>query len=184
MHRSALASLLVPLLAGLTFGQAGASAADSAELQLKAAFIYRIAQFTDWPGNALARGDTLALCVVGEDTFGPALEGIEGFSVHQRPIRIRRLTDLHQLNQCHVAFIGPMRPEQASLAIKRSRQFNVLSVSDAKGFAIDGGMIQFVIANNRIQFEINHAAAQQAGLKLSSQLLKLARAVHTSYPEQ
>lgn len=184
MRSSAVDSLLAMLLAVLAFGSAGASAAGSAELQLKAAFIYRFAQFTEWPASALARSDSLALCVVGGDPFGSALYDIEGFNVHQRPIKVRRMSDSQQIGQCHIAFIGQMRPEQLNLAIKRSRQFNVLSISDAKGFAADGGMIQFVIADDRIQFEINSAAAQQAELRLSSHLLKLARVVYTSFAEQ
>lgn len=168
----------------MALGPAGAYAVDSDEHQLKAAFIYRFAQFTEWPSHALDRSDSVTVCVIGEDPFGEALDSIKGYVVHQRPIKIRRLSDLQLLDQCHIAFIGPTRPEQASLAIKRSRQFNVLSVSDAKGFAADGGMIQFVTTNDRIQFEINSAAAQQAELKLSSHLLKLARTVHTRYPDR
>lgn len=177
----ALASLLALLPA---FGPTAARAADSsAEYQLKAAFLYRFAQFTEWPAGALGRSDSLVLCVLGEDPFGGALGGIEGHSVHQRPLAIRRLGDAQQINQCHIAFLGPMRPDALGQAIRRGRQFNVLTVSDAKNFAAVGGAIQFVVVNDRIQFEINHAAAEQAGLKLSSHLLKLARTVYTSLPE-
>ncbi|NWG86713.1 MAG: YfiR family protein [Hydrogenophilaceae bacterium] len=183
MPRPALAPLLALLLAGFTFGLAGARAADSAEYQIKAAFLYRFAQFTEWPASALAGSDQLMLCVLGEDPFDGLLNGIAGNTVHQRKLAVQRLTDLQQLSQCHIAFVGAMRPDTLSQVIKRSRQLNVLTVADQKGFAAGGGIIQFVIANDRVQFEINSAAADKAGLKLSSHLLKLARTLYTTSPD-
>jgi hypothetical protein len=181
--KTARALLIALLWAGPPSGQEGTLAAERAEYQLKAAFIYRFAQFTEWPASALARSEKLVLCVLGEDPFGNSLHGIEGNTVHERPLSIRYLSDPQQIGECHIAFLGPMKAETANVAIKRSRQYGVLSVSDAAGFAAAGGMIQFVIVNNRVQFEINAAAAERGGLRLSSHLLKLARGLYSSYPD-
>lgn len=53
----------------------------------------------------------------------------------------------------------------------------VLTVGEFEGFAKRGGMINFIIVDNRIAFEINIDAARRAGLSISSQLLKLAEIV-------
>jgi hypothetical protein len=54
---------------------------------------------------------------------------------------------------------------------------SVLTVGDCKGFAEQGGMINFVLENDRVQFEVNRKAAEQAGLKISSKLLSVAKSV-------
>lgn len=181
--RSTLGSLLAALLVAFGLDQGSARAADDAEYQIKAALLYRFAQFTEWPAGALAEHRQLTLCVLGENPFGGLLDDIAGNTVHQRKLAVQRLADPQSLSQCHIAFVGAMRPDALSQTIKRSRQLNVLTVSDAKGFAAAGGMIQFVIVNDRVQFEINNAATDRAGLKLSSHLLKLARALHTTLPD-
>lgn len=183
MPRSPLVSLLIVLLATLGPGLGDARTADDVEYPIKAALLYRFAQFTEWPASALAGHDQLTLCVLGEDPFGGLLDGIAGNSVQQRKLAVQRIADPQQLNQCHIVFVGATKPDTLSHAIKRSRQLNVLTVADAKGFAAAGGMIQFVIVDNRVQFEINSAAADKAGLKLSSHLLKLARVLHTTLPD-
>jgi hypothetical protein len=57
------------------------------------------------------------------------------------------------------------------------KQSSILTVSDAPDFVAQGGMIQFVIEGNRVRFQINLTAAQQAKLSLSSELLKLATSI-------
>jgi hypothetical protein len=50
-----------------------------------------------------------------------------------------------------------------------------LTVGEAEGFAISGGVINFYTQNNKLRFEINPDAAERAGLRISSQLLRLSR---------
>jgi hypothetical protein len=52
-----------------------------------------------------------------------------------------------------------------------------LTVGDTKGFAEQGGMINFVLDNDRVQFEVSRKAVEQAGLKISSKLLSVAKLV-------
>ncbi len=52
-----------------------------------------------------------------------------------------------------------------------------MTVGDVKGFAQLGGIINFIIVKNKVRFEINMKAAEEAGLKISSKLLRLARIV-------
>jgi hypothetical protein len=53
----------------------------------------------------------------------------------------------------------------------------VLTVSDMPGFIEHGGMVQFVLENDNVRFEVNLSAANKSGLALSSQLLKVAARV-------
>jgi len=53
----------------------------------------------------------------------------------------------------------------------------ILTVSEAPGFASRGGIINFYLEGNKVRFEINPAAARRDGLKISSQLLNLGKIV-------
>ncbi len=54
---------------------------------------------------------------------------------------------------------------------------SILTVGEASGFASRGLMVNFVTAASKVRFEINEKAAQRAGLKISSKLLRLASSV-------
>ena len=53
----------------------------------------------------------------------------------------------------------------------------MLTVGESEHFVQDGGMIGFLLEENKIRFEINLEAAEHAKLKLSSRLLALAKRV-------
>jgi hypothetical protein len=59
---------------------------------------------------------------------------------------------------------------------------SVLTVGESKGFAARGGIVNFVLEDGRVRFEINHTAAIRANLKISSELLQVATIVE-SRPE-
>lgn len=152
--------------------------AQNVEQKLKAAFLYRFAQFVDWPQQAVAKFDgQLVLCLLGNDSLDGALGEIEGKSLGERNIAIRYIVKPQQLAQCHVAYIN--QPRSAWEDVQHHAQLaSVLTVSDSKGFAGTGGMIELVRADNRLNFIINLHAAKAAGLHISAQLLKLARQVY------
>ena len=54
---------------------------------------------------------------------------------------------------------------------------DALTVGDSKAFIEQGGMINFVLENDRVQFEVNHKATEMAGIKVSSKLLNVAKRV-------
>lgn len=53
----------------------------------------------------------------------------------------------------------------------------ILTVSESREFPRLGGIINFYVEQQRVRFEIAIAAADRAGLKLSSKLLSLGRLV-------
>jgi hypothetical protein len=160
------------LVAGL------ARAAPAPEYQVKAAFLFNFAKFVDWPAGALARQSSMNVCVLGEDPFGPILNRtVEGKTVHDRPIRVARVADLSDVAQCHVLFISASEQRELPRLLPAIARLGILTVSDSARFVQDGGMIGFTRDDNRVRFEINNDAAERAGLRISSQLLKLATRV-------
>lgn len=152
------------------------------EHQIKAAFLFNFTQFVEWPSNTFTNAEApLVIGILGDDPLGPALEqAVEGETVNKRPIAIRRSRHLSELKgNCHVLFI--CRSEKARLPqlLAELRGQPVLTVAEINQFALQGGIIGFVIRDNKVRFEINLATAERAGLKVSSKLSKLAVATYT-----
>lgn len=148
------------------------------EYQIKAAFLYNFAKFTEWGGaNPVSRERGFVMCVAGKDPFGPALAAIEGKLVHGQRLRVRLGVPLEEARGCNMLFVSEFEERRAPAFLKAVQEHPVLTVSDIEGFTDAGGMIGLVLADSRIQFDVNLAPANRANLKISSQLLGLARSV-------
>ena len=153
---------------------------EPAEYEVKAAFIYHFAQLVDWPPSDTPSDKPFVIALVGEDVFGRQLEDvIGGAKAHNRGIRIVRARSVEALAlRPDLLFVGAKSAREAQRALALVATAPVLTVGEAEGFAESGGMIGFrLTADGRVAFDINLQAADQAGLKLSSQLLKIARIV-------
>lgn len=146
------------------------------EYQVKAAFLLNFTKFVEWPATESAEGhSSFAVCILGEDPFGKALdEIIEGETVNDRKVVVRRV-DAEPLGSCQVLFVSKSVTQVAHVLATVGS--GVLTVGEGEGFVRDGGIIAFVIENRRVRFDINQRAAQHAGLILSSRLLSVARSV-------
>lgn len=180
---------LLPWLAGAAIAWAlvaapglGAQASKPTEYQVKAAYLYNFGRFIEWPAKgAAAKRDSFAICVLGRDPFGYVLdatvarETIDGMSVVAK-----RILRPQEAGDCRILFISSSEEAQLKEILAGVDKTGVLTVSDTPRFSRRGGMVEFVLQDNRVRFEVNLTAAEQAGLTLSSQLLKLAVSVRKS----
>jgi len=172
MARAMAAALLVCSVSGPSV------AADSnLEFGVKAAFLLNFTKFAEWPTNAFPDPQSpLAICLLGNDPFGRVLDDIvQEESVNGRPLTVRRISQAPAPQTCQVLYIDPAVKEPAKLL--SSLPHGVLTVGEGARFLRDGGMIAFVIDNRRVRFDVNQVASENAGLKLSSKLLGVARSV-------
>ena len=148
------------------------------EYQIKAAFLYNFAKFVEWPTEALIDPNApIILGVLGKDPFGGALESIKGKSVKGRKVAIRRFKGMQDLKFSHILFVSSSEKKRLAQIMRTIKDWSVLTVGDMEQFTEAGGIINLIIERNRVRFEINLNAAERAGLKLSSKLLKLAKIV-------
>jgi hypothetical protein len=167
------------LIAQLTLLTAALGAyAESPEYRVKAAFLFNFAKFVTWPEPDFSLQPNVSLCLVGQDPFGAALTNLENKSVQGRPLGVRREVKPADLKTCHVVFFADSEREQIPALLKALGDAPVLTVGEGDKFCGQGGMISLFSANQRIQFEVNVDAAQQAGLRMNAQMLKLAAAIH------
>jgi hypothetical protein len=171
----ALLAVLVP--AGI-LSSAHGEPQSAPEYAVKAAFLFNFAKFVEWPDDAFAdRADPLVLCVLGEDPFGDTLRSLRGKTVNGRPLAIRYMTTLEELDRCHLLFVCPSEKQALPKILQAVKGRNILTVADMEGFARDGGIINLVKEENRVGIEVNLEVARRTRLKISSKLLALAKIV-------
>ena len=149
------------------------------EYQVKAAFLYNFANFVDWPDAVFADNDqAIVIGILGEDPFGPDLDAIiKGRKIGNRPLRVQREEYIEDLLDTQILFLSQSEEDYLSEILDELGERPILTVSDIKDAASQGVMIGFVSEGNRVVFEMNLDAAEQADLRISSRLLKLAKIV-------
>jgi hypothetical protein len=147
------------------------------EYEVKAAFLYNFARFVEWPAEAV-RAEPFVITVLGRDPFGTVLdETVAGKTVAGRPIQVKRASRVDEVSDASIVFVSASENKDLPTILKALDRPGVLTVGDMDGFAQRGGAINFTVQSRRVRFEINPASAEQAHLKMSSQLLKLATLV-------
>ena len=146
------------------------------EDRVKAAFLYHFAQLVDWPlGLQEEQDHSLLLCTLGDDPLHGALEElIEGKAIGTRIIHIRHLKYPESMPACQVLFLGKEQTGRIPVLLAALHHAPVLTVGETEGFLGSGGMICFLLKENKLRFAINLGAAEAARLKIGSRLLVLA----------
>jgi hypothetical protein len=154
-----------------------AAAQSATEYQVKAAFLFNFAKFVEWPADAFPTADApLEICVLGEDPFGRDFEQvIEDKTVNGHRLEVAHPDGVPQARACQILFVASSEKQAVRDILKNLAGVSVLTVGDTAGFAKMGGVINFVLDESRVRFEINVKAAERAHLKMSARLLTVAK---------
>jgi hypothetical protein len=149
------------------------------ELAVKAAYLYKVAPFVDWPPQAFSSATApFLICIQGEDPFRELLDrAVSGQRMGGRPIRLERLSRVDAASGCQIAYIGGSAAQPRAAALQALRGAHVLTVTDQSNGADPRGMIHFVLSGGRVRFEVDLHQAEAAGVTISSKLLALAVSV-------
>ena len=165
------------LAAGAILAFAPAAAAQVAtEAAVKAAFLYKFAGYIEWPGAAFAAPDSpLVIGTLAGDDVATELEAaVANRQVNGRRLLVRRLREGEPPQGVHILFIGKREPNQRA-ALRAAQQHAALAVTETSLDA--GGAINFIVADERVAFEVSLEAAERVGHKISSRMLAVARRV-------
>lgn len=146
------------------------------EYAVKAAFLYKFGLFVEWPNSAFSSpASPVNLCIVGEDPFGNSLDTVvTGTQINGRSVVVRRYKTVTRNISCHILYAGGSEEQSRAQIIETVSGNHVLTVSDGRNSRTDSGIINFVIADNRVRFDIDDEAAAHNGLVISSKLMSLA----------
>src|SRR5882724_8533961 len=170
----------VALAASFSLAGTATTTQESLEYAVKGAFLFKFGSFVEWPSSAFPNPDTpFVIGILGKDPFGASLDQIvQGRTVQGRVVVIQRLQRVEQAKDVHILFVARTEMERAEQIAASLRGNSVLTVSDVEQ-SLQAWMINLVTVDNKVRFEIDEDLAQRAGLKLSSKLLSLAKAVRT-----
>ncbi len=155
------------------------SAEAVSDYQVKAAYIYTFAKFVEWPSESLPNsGSQVRFCILNDRSFEFELNHIvKGKSIAGHSIDVVQVQDGNQARTCHVLFINSAQARQARRIIELLRGTSVLTVGEGADFLEVGGVITFVLEDDRVQFQVSQKAANAAKLYISSRLLSVAKRV-------
>jgi hypothetical protein len=121
--------------------------------------------------------------VIGDDGLADELTRIvRDRAAGARPVNVVRLRAFDELPPLQVLFIGHAESDRLAAIVRMARNGPVLVVTDTEGALALGSMINFVVVDRHMRFEIGLGAAKRSGLSLSSRLLSVARNVSTRTP--
>jgi hypothetical protein len=142
---------------------------------VKAAFLYNFTKFIDWPSSAFTASSPFVVCAYADAGFRKKLEEIlQGEQVRGRPISIAA-GEVEDARSCHLLYVSKDAMARQARILAPLHQTPVLSVGEGRPFLEQGGLIAFVLENNRVRFAVNKRGMDAAGLTISSQLLRVAR---------
>jgi hypothetical protein len=148
--------------------------------EVKAAYLFNFAKYVEWPELAAdSADDPIKIGILGRDPFGKTLEQVTGDrSINKRKIVIKRSSRTQDLLDCQIIFIGSSERERLPRIFSELKGVPALTVGEMPGFLENGkGMVQFVIVNDVVRFDINLENVERSGLKMSARLLTAARHV-------
>jgi hypothetical protein len=149
---------------------------NSLELAVKAAFLYKFGFFIKWPDSVFTAPDSpFDLCVVDGHAIGPLLDrAVANQRYGDHPVIASQLAETSRSSQCQLLYIATDDPRTAVQLLAPVRDLPVLTVTNAMRDDDAKGIINFVVSDDRVRFEIDGAAAARSGLVISSKLLSLA----------
>ncbi len=149
--------------------------AEDLEYHVKAAFLYKFSLFVEWPAESFTAEDSpIEIGVLGDDPFGEILEKtVEEKTAQGRPFVIRRSRTIEELAGAHILFISSSEQPRIEKIIEATRGKPVVAVGDTEDFAESGGLLSFVITDNKVRLKMNLTTAEASPLKISSKLKRI-----------
>jgi len=149
------------------------------EEAVKAIFLYRFAGYVTWPAST-ADAPQFTIAVLGAEKVAEQLrEFLPEHPIQGRPARVAAIQGLGQLGEAQMLYIGPDVSGNLSALVEALKGRPILIVTDRPGALEEGSMVNFLLEQQRVRFEISTAAAKRSGLLIGSELLAVAERVKT-----
>ncbi|MDG3085762.1 YfiR family protein [Vibrio hannami] len=151
----------------------GEATANGREYALKAGFIYNFARFSEgwWFEPAIEK--TYRICSNDAEFIGIANQALSTRSIKNRPVVLKLISKPDP--DCHSLYISNKQPFTSINNILESH--TGMLIGEEKNFIDMGGHLSFFITGGKIRFEVSPQNLKQAGIKLSSKVLRLGRVV-------
>lgn len=172
-------ALSMAVAAGLASPRPAQADAQVDEYRVKAAFLYKFGSYIEWPSGSFAHADSpVTIGVMGADTLAEELTQIvAGRNVNGRPVRVRKLRPGEPIAGLHVLFVGRGEGGRLAEILGAARGQALLTVTESEEGLGLGSMINFVVVEDKVRFDIAPPSSESSNLKISTRLLGVARKV-------
>lgn len=159
---------------GLFFNSSLLASEIKGEYEVKANYLLTFLKYTECPG---AKDTPLTISVLGKNPFAGYLMKFDSKKFNGRTVKVSFLESAEEalkLSHHHILFVcSEMELKQKELLKKLSSK-STLTLGENKWFLSSGGMINFVIKDNKIRWKVNHKVIKERKVKISSKVLRLA----------
>jgi hypothetical protein len=177
---SRLREWLIRFLLVASLASASATPVQAAQFSVdavKAAYLFRFAQYVEWPESA-SPGAPFVIAVAGADDVAVQLERLlPGMTINGRRAVVRRVTRGQDLEGVHILFVGASAFNRTRGLRARAIEKPILLVTESEGGMDGGAVINFIEVDRNLRFEISLNAADRSRLKVNSALLSVAARV-------
>lgn len=145
--------------------------AQEMDYRIHSVFLYNFTKYVQWP--ATAQSGDFVIGVIGDSPIYDELTKItNGRTAGTQKIVVKRFKSADGVEACHMLFVSSSANFEKVQARVSGKP--VLVITEKAGLAQKGSGINFVIRDNKCRFELNEEATRSAGLKIASELSKLA----------
>jgi hypothetical protein len=155
----------------------GQSQAEALEYRIKAAFLCKFANYVEWPAQAFARTDSpIVIGVVARDAVADEItRTAAALSVDGRPLKVRSLHQGDSIADVHLIYVASSENSRLAETLAAVKGRPVLVVTESSQAVALGSMINFVVVDNKVRFDISPHSAESSRLRISARLLSVAR---------
>ncbi|MEE9602918.1 MAG: YfiR family protein, partial [Thermoguttaceae bacterium] len=142
--------------------------------------LYKFATYVKWPEGAFADAKSpFVIGILGTDPVGADLRKIAAVKkIDGRKIEVRNFKNVKNIHGCHILFISrAVKSETQAAGLKQLMERNILFVGETRDFLKNGGVIDFVVQQNRVKIFISKSAYEREHLEISAKLLRVATVV-------
>lgn len=180
--------LLTCLLLGVLFHTnsvlAQPASVESPEVvtQVKAAYLYKFGNYIEWPATSFdSPRSPIRIGVVGASQLSKVLKLlVVGRTVNGRSMEVLDLRSDDPVAGLHILFIGSLSEERLKKVLLGVSGRPILTVTDSEQTFALGSMINFVMVDGKLRFDVAPTSAGPAGISISARLMTAARKVITS----
>ena len=174
--------IYIPVIFLLFLGDLSADGVK--EYSVKAALALNFARFTEWPANTIYIEENIHLCVIGNSEVEEAFAEINNKPVGEWHLKIKNIDDLPELKNCHLVYVSYSEKRRLPEVFAAIKDQPVLTIGEMDEFTSLGGIINLEIQERKIRFQVNLDAANNANLRISARVLKLANFVKSGPGEK
>jgi hypothetical protein len=152
------------------------SAPPYSEDSVKAAYLYRFTQYIEWPDAATSGSFTIAV-LEAPDVAAELRRILPNHRIKNSSAQVREISRMQDLGSAQMLYIGAAQIDRVRNVIAQLTARPVLVVTDAERGLAAGSVVNFVMLEHRVRFEVSLAAADRSRLRISAELLGVATRV-------